>query len=180
MGNKGQSVPVTKDVMKLKAALERPEWSEEYWEYVELINTPFSDQLDQAKAIVDKFGPWESEVFPKFVIFLAKKRRLKALYPICQEFVAFTYMRASIEPVTVTSAKPLTEDQVELIKNKMKEKLEVTDIKLIQKLDQNLLSGFKLEWGYVDPEDTAVGAETLDFSLKTQLDNAAIANGGIP
>merc|ERR1719291_1260956 len=147
------------------------------FELTEKLNVAGISMLEEASAISNGMGPWESTVFPKYITFLAKKRRFKSLRAICEEYVQHLYNRESIEPVTVTSAAKLTDEQVEKIKTKMAEKLEVRDIKLIQKVDVKLLSGFKIEWGYTDPENPAVGSESIDLSLKSALEDAAVTAG---
>merc|ERR1712232_1456851 len=93
----------------------------------------------QAQVYLDTFGPWESTVLPKFVVFMAKKRRLPNLYALAEEYVSHLYQRQSIAPVTVTSGIPLSEEQTKKIKDKMAARLAVNDIKLIQKIDPDLL-----------------------------------------
>jgi len=172
----GESVVVTKDVMRFKRLMNSMD-SELKFELTAALNTPAVTLLDQASAFVNELGPWESTVFPKFVTFLAKKRRLKQLKAICEEFVCHLYNRESIEPVTVFSAAKLTDEQAEKIKAKMADKLQVRDIKLIQQIDPSLLSGFKIEWRYTDPENPLVGSESIDLSLQSALNVAAISSG---
>jgi F-type H+-transporting ATPase subunit delta len=173
---KSESVTVTKDVMRYKNLMESMDEDLKF-EMTSLLNRPGITILEEADAVTKSMGPWESTVFPSFIKFLAKKRRLKQLKPICQEYVQHLYARESIEPVTVFSASQLTNEQVDKIKTKMSEKLEVRDIKLIQKVDVSLLSGFKIEWGYTDPENPTVGAESIDLSLKSALEDAAVTAG---
>jgi len=170
----GESVAVTKDVMRYKTLMESMT-DEMKFEITNANNKPGITILERAGVIVNGMGPWESTVFPKYITFLAKKRRLKSLRAICEEYVSHLYHRESIEAVTVTSAARLTDEQVEKIKVKMAEKLEVRDIKLIQKVDNKLLSGFKIEWLYTDPENPAVGSESIDLSLKSALADAAVS-----
>merc|ERR1719291_1451123 len=132
------------------------------FELTDKLNVARITMLEEAKVLVNGMGPWESTVFPKYITFLAKKKRLKSLRAICEEYVQHLYCQESIEPVTVFSAAPLTDEQVDKIKTKMAEKLQVRDIKLIQKVDMKLLSGFKIEWGYTDPENPEVGSESID------------------
>jgi F-type H+-transporting ATPase subunit delta len=173
---KSESVPVTKDVMRYKNLMEGMDEDMKF-EMTAKLNVPGISILEEADTIVSSMGPWESTVFPKFITFMAKKRRLKQLKPLCQEYVQHLYARESIEPVTVFSAAPLTDEQVDKIKAKMAAKLQVRDIKLIQKIDMGLLSGFKIEWGYTDPENPSVGAESIDLSLKSALEDAAVTAG---
>ncbi|CAE8597629.1 unnamed protein product [Polarella glacialis] len=110
------------------------------------------DAVSLSKKLVETMGNMKSTVVPKFVTFLAKKKRLISLKKIVNQFVTTLYQQQSIAPVTVKSAQRLTEAQQASIKAKMKAKLGVQDIKLIQEVDASLLAGFFLEWGYVDPE----------------------------
>jgi len=172
-GAKSESVVVTKDVMRYKKLMESMDDDLKFKVTAEM-NVPGIDMLGTAQVIADSMGPWESTVFPKFVSFLAKKRRLKQLRPICEEYVQHLYDRESIEPVTVFSAEKLTEEQVDKIKTKMAAKLQVRDIKLIQNVEPKLLSGFKIEWGYTDPERPIYGSESIDLTLKFALEDAAV------
>ncbi|CAK0839400.1 unnamed protein product [Prorocentrum cordatum] len=169
-----ESVVVTKDVMRYKKLSESMDGDMKF-ELTAALNEPAISLTGQAAAIVSVMGPWESTVFPKFVTFLAKKRRIKQLRAICEEYVSHLYHQQSIEPVTVFSATQLTDEQVDKIKAKMAAKLQVRDIKLVQRVDMSLLSGFKIEWGYTDPENPLVGAESIDLSLKSALEEAAIS-----
>jgi len=169
----GESVGVTKDVMRYKKLMESMDEDMKF-ELTDKFNVAGITLLEKAGAIVNGMGPWESTVFPKYITFLAKKRRLKSLRAICEEYVSHLYNRESIEPVTVTSAATLSDEQVAKIKAKMTEKLDVRDIKLIQKVDLKLISGFKIEWLYTDPENPQVGSESIDLSLKSALEDAAV------
>jgi F-type H+-transporting ATPase subunit delta len=173
---KSESVVVTKDVMRFKK-LRESMGEDMRFDMTAKLNKAGLTMLDEANAYIEGMGPWESTVFPKYMTFLAKKRRLKQLMAICQEYVSHLYCRESIEPVTVISAAPLTEEQAEKIKTKMKAKLQVRDIKLIQKVDRTLISGFKIEWSYTDPERPDVGSESIDLTLKMAMDAAAVTAG---
>lgn len=169
----GESVPVTKDVMQYKKTYElMPQDLQESLSKALNKGESFLSEVEKAEVWKEQFGPWESTVFPKFMTFLAKKRRLTTLFVLSEEYVAHLYQRQSIAPVTVTSAMPLSEEQTATIKQKMAKQLEVNDIKLIQKIDRKLLSGFKIEWGYTDPENPVCGTESIDLSLSNQLEKA--------
>merc|ERR1719221_120393 len=120
--------------------------------------------------------PLQSTVVPKFVVFLAKKKRLMSLKVIAQEFVGQLYDQQSIAPVKVC-AERLTEEQLEGIKEKMKEKTGASDIKMIVLVDPGLLGGFTVEWGFPDPEDLSTPTDGIDLSLKAVLAKAALNEG---
>merc|ERR1712039_1137322 len=107
----------------------------------------------------------ESSVVPKFVTFLAKKKRLQALQPVVEEYMTSLYETQNIVPVRVRSAEPLTEEQKEAIKEKMKAKTGASDIKLVCQVDPNLLAGMTIEFGFTDPDVLGTPTEGADLSL---------------
>merc|ERR1712061_755977 len=112
-----------------------------------------------------------------FVVFLAKKKRLMSLKVIAQEFVGQLYDQQSIAPFKVVCAERLTEEQLEGIKEKMKEKTGASDIKMIVFVYPGLLGGFTVEWGFPDPEDLSTPTDGIDLSLKAVLAKAALNEG---
>lgn len=172
----GEAVQVSKDCMKVKNMFK----SQEYIDGLELlINDPFIDVLGQADVIIGNMGGLESTVMPKFIKFLAKKRRMMAIKAITEEYVKDLYESNGVVPVTVTSAAPLSEEQTDALKEKMKLKTGAQDIKLITIEDRELLGGFKIEWAYEDPQNRKVPQQGMDFSLKGMLLEAALAKGVI-
>merc|ERR1719401_509699 len=148
-------------------------------ELVLIQNEPAQDVLVTAARTAKLLEPFESTVMKKFITFLAKKRRLVGLLPVCKEYVAALYFSQSIAPVLVKSALPLTDEQMESIKEKMKAKTESGDIKLINEIDGTLLAGFTVEWGYIDPEKLEGPTNGIDLSLKSYLEKKAIDKGVI-
>eukprot|EP00439_Symbiodinium_sp_Y106_P019690 s4607_g2.t1 len=82
--------------------------------------------------------------------------------------------KESVSPVKVTSAVRLTDDQKSKIIEKMKVKCETDSIKLIEEIDGNLISGFKLEWGYIDPVNLDAPSHGVDLSLQNILNKKAL------
>jgi len=177
----GESVAVTKDVMRYKRVVEgemmgTKELEEFYFKKNSLpeLGTQDSKQIDMADLEIQYFGPWESTVFPKFIKFLAKKTRLPQLGAICQEYVSNLYVMQSIAPVVVTSAEKLSKQHAEAIKDKMRAKIGVNDIKLVQHVNPNLIAGFRVEWGFTDPELLDAGSEMIDMTFKATVQKAAL------
>jgi ATP synthase F1 delta subunit len=177
----GESVAVTKDVMRYKRVVEgemmgTKELEEFYFKKNSLpeLGTQDTKQVDVADLEIQYFGPWESTVFPKFVKFLAKKTRLPQLGAICHEYVSNLYVMQSIAPVVVTSAEKLTKGQADTIKEKMAKRIGVNDVKLVEQVNPNLIAGYKIEWGFTDPELLDAGSEMLDFSFKASIEKAAL------
>merc|ERR1712187_409772 len=87
------------------------------------------------------------------------------------------YATQNIAPVRVKSAQPLTEEQKEAIKEKMKAKTGASDIKLICQIDSTLIAGLTIEYGFVDPEQLGTPTSGEDMSLKRYLEKAALDQG---
>jgi len=171
---KAQAVPVTKDVMKIRKKFADPEFKTAY--YVEN-NRPFTSDLKRAEIMKDMLKPLESEVTEKFITFLAKKRRLKGLPQIVQFYVNSLYREESIEPIVVTSAVKLSDEEKNTIKEKMKAKTGASEIKIIAKEDPALLGGFKVQWSFMDPDNLITPTKTEDLTLKHMLKKAALGKG---
>jgi len=173
--NKGQSVQVTKDVMRIKKRLQSQQFVREITEV--MMDPATENQLVLCQEYIKIFEPFESDIMPKFMTFLAKKRRFESLRLITEQYMLEAYEQQGIEPVTVISATPLSDEQVEKLKAKMAATTGATDIKLLQKLDPGLVAGMVIEYGYDDPEDMSNPSNSLDLSLKTTLRKAALKEG---
>lgn len=168
-----ESVPVTKDVLKAKEMYENQDFLDDLYG---INGNPKLDDLQKAAGLC-KLMKFESQVMPKFVTYLAKKKRFKSFKAIVTHYMKSQYVENSIAPVTVTSAQKLSEEQVQTIKDKMKAKTGCKDVKLIVQQDAGLLAGLKIEWGYVDPVLLDAPSEGIDFSLKTYLVKKALLQG---
>jgi len=171
---KQEQVTVAQDMMMLKAKFLDEDFLDEL-QFV--VNETSFKELDRAKGLIKLLEPFGSTVVPKFILFLAKKKRLMSLKVIAQEFVSKLYDSQGIAPVKVSCAQRLTDEQMEGIKEKMKEKTGANDIKLIVEVDASLLGGFTVEWGYPDPEDLSTPTDGIDLSLKAILAKAALNQG---
>ncbi|CAE7247703.1 atpD [Symbiodinium natans] len=173
---KEEDAAVMADILKIKSFYE----DETIFEELSLVQNDFNlTEVERADKILDMVKPLKSTVTPKFVKFLAKKMRLKGLKAICLEYVQSAYFKESVAPVKVTSAVRLSEAQKEKIIEKMKVKCETDSIKLIEEVDGNLISGFKLEWGYIDPEKLDAPSHGVDLSLRNILNKKALQVGGL-
>lgn len=172
--SKNESVQVTKDMMKLKIAFKE---DDDFLDGMLAQNTPSNSQVDNAQLVVDLLQPLESTVLPKFLTFLGKKRRLCSLNKIAEQYIQTLYINASIAPVKVIGATMLTDAQKTAIKDKMKKKLDVDDINLTCEVDVGLIGGFKIQYGYTDPDRLRIPTQEIDISLKRSLEVAAVKEG---
>mmetsp|Transcript_112929 Transcript_112929/g.358741 ORF Transcript_112929/g.358741 Transcript_112929/m.358741 type:complete len:271 (+) Transcript_112929:71-883(+) len=178
---KGESVPVTKDIMKVRKFYEMilDDKLEGTQKYLDLINGQASvDMTDVGRAAeISSLMGMESTVLPGFFRFLAKKRRFNGLSMIADFYMEELYKEQNIVPVRVTSAQSLTDEQRESIKNKMKKITGAADIKLVTSVNADLLGGFKIEYNFLDADNIRGPQEALDYSLKTVLQKAAVGQG---
>ncbi|CAJ1337295.1 unnamed protein product [Effrenium voratum] len=171
---KGEQVAVTEDALKIKKMF----YDEDFLgKLVKIQNKPEYTNVEKAQQTVELLKPLKSTVMPKFIVFLAKKRRLKGLKVIMFEYAQSMYFQQSITPVKVTSAQRLSEGQLEKIKEKMKGKVGTTDVKLVPEVDPTLIGGFTLEWGYTDPVNLYAPTHGVDMSLKQILSKRALRKG---
>ncbi|CAE7213386.1 atpH, partial [Symbiodinium necroappetens] len=114
--SKGEDVAATQDMLKIKELYQ----SEDFQDSLFLVTNDYNlTAVEQAEALIKLVQPLQSSVVPKFIVFLAKKNRLRGLKAICLEYVQSLYYRQSITPVTVRVAQRLTADQLEKLKEKM-------------------------------------------------------------
>jgi len=178
---KGESVPVTKDIMKVRKfyKLILDDQLEITQKYLDLINGQASVEMtDVGRAEeISKMMGMESTVLPGFFRFLAKKRRFNGLSMIADYYMEELYKEQNIVPARVTSAQALTEEQKQSIKAKMKKLTGADDIKLVSSVNADLLGGFKIEYNFLDADNMRGPQEALDYSLKTVLQKAAVGQG---
>lgn len=174
-----ESVAVTRDVLKVKQLLAETFTPFEQKMH-EFVNQPLIDGIEKANGILELINeetPLESTVFPKFVRYLAKKKRLPMLKQALQNYVTTVYETQQIEPVLCKSAQPLTDAQKNTIKEKMKAKLGATDIKLICEVNPRLVAGLALEWGFVDPELLYCPTGGSELTMKMVLEKVSTSKG---
>jgi len=173
-----EAVPVMQDMLYLKAMFESEEANKGKDKWFDLVNVPKITLVQRAEQFVDFMkDDLKSTAVPKFIVFLAKKRRLDILRPLTLRYVKNMYELQSIVPMQVESAAPMSEAQIKNLKEQMKKKLGVQDIKVISKIDPALVAGFKLYWDYEDPEKLKNPQMFLDASFQTHLQSAALSNG---
>lgn len=95
----------------------------------------------------------------QFLHFLENKRRLAIFFQILPLFEALVHEDHGILKIGVRTASPLTDEQVEQIKQRMHERFD-REILASVKLDPSLIGGFK-----VRVRDTI-----YDYSIATQLE----------
>eukprot|EP00929_Paragymnodinium_shiwhaense_P053434 TRINITY_DN2673_c0_g1_i1.p2 TRINITY_DN2673_c0_g1~~TRINITY_DN2673_c0_g1_i1.p2 ORF type:complete len:299 (-),score=120.31 TRINITY_DN2673_c0_g1_i1:213-1109(-) len=171
---KEESRAVTQDVMKVKDMMDNEEFLEELKLF---INEPFQTETVKADGIVKLLSPMESTVFPKYVKFLSKKKRLPMLTEVIDYYMKMQYKTQGIEPVRILTAQRLTDEQRANVIEKMKKKSGAADIKLIEEVRPELVAGMVIEWAFTDPDELTCPTEGIDLSLKNVVKRAAVKEG---
>lgn len=168
---------VTKDVMKVKELLR----NDAFREKLQLMMAePYLSDTDKGKELCKLWAPLESTVFPKFVLFIAKKKRLAMMSckdGVFDQYMLDQYKTQNIMPVRVQSAKRLTEAQKEKIITKMIAKTGASDIKLVLEVLPALKAGLTIEWAFTDPDVMVSPTEGMDLTLKNLLQKACTKEG---
>lgn len=94
----------------------------------------------------------------QFLHFLVDKNRIIALPDICAAFDAMHDDHMGVQKVRVVSARPLADDQVVAMKERLSKRFERT-IEAKLEIDEDLIAGFIV----------VAGDLVLDYSIKTQL-----------
>jgi F-type H+-transporting ATPase subunit delta len=94
----------------------------------------------------------------QFLHFLVDKTRIVALPEICAAFDAMHDDHMGIQKVRVVSARPLADEQVTTLKERLSKRFE-RSIAATLEIDEDLIAGFIV----------IAGDLVLDYSIKTQL-----------
>ena len=124
-----------------------------------LIKDPTNNKQDQIKVILEiseKFGL--NNLLTKFLNFLISKRRFFYLDKILKNFVDTCSKKRGEVKAELISAKKLSEDEIEKIKNELSKNFS-SKIKLNYKYDESLIGGLVVQ----------VGSLMVDTSIKNKL-----------
>lgn len=153
---------VEASLAKLKAALDGSE------ELRALTTSPLVERSQAVSAISAVARTLELDpLTAKFVGTLAQNRRLAQLGPAIRAFNTIAAQYRGETNAEVASAHPLTDDQVEGLKAKLKS-LAGRDVNIDMRVDPALLGGLVVR----------MGSRMIDGSLRTKLNSLASAMKG--
>lgn len=133
-----------------------------------LIRNPKVSREDTAKAMDAVAGVLGlSELTRNFIGVLAANRRLSALPEIVRAFGAIAAAQRGEVTAEVTSAHPLTDDQLAQLTARLKAR-EGKEIKLKASVDPEILGGLVVR----------IGSRQIDSSIRTRLNTLANAMKG--
>lgn len=128
-------------------------------DFAAFVENPVIPAEQQTQALQALFANKLRAETLEFLHFLVAKNRLNALQGICRAFAILGREHHNILEVTVTSAIALTPEQVERIREKLRQRYGKT-IELSLEEDPALIGGFQIQ----------VGDQVLDSSVATKLE----------
>lgn len=112
---------------------------------------------EKKELLIKSFAGRIDEMCLNFLCLLADKKRINEVSLILKEFHSLCNAYHGIEEGIVYSARPLSDSQIKDLENSFK--MRDRHVELIQKLDESLISGFKI----------VLEDEVVDASLKSKI-----------
>lgn len=153
---------VSADLTSLRKALDTSA------DLARLVRSPVFSAADQEKAlnaILAQMGA--NTLTTKFVLLLARKRRLGALTAIIKAYESLVAKARGETEAEVASARPLSDSEITALKTALKSQLG-KEPRLSTKIDPTLLGGLVVK----------VGSRMIDSSVRTKLDGLRSAMKG--
>lgn len=132
---------------------------------VRLVRSPVFSAGDQEKALTSVLArAGLSPLSTSFFLLLARNRRLFVVGDVIRGFRALLARHRNETAAEVTSAQPLSDSHLAMLKDTLKSSLG-RDVKLTTKVDPGILGGLVVK----------VGSRMIDSSLKTKLNSLKLA-----
>lgn len=129
-------------------------------DFKKLLDSPFVDKEEKKKVIKNAFGKVFDETFLNFLYVVIDKNRTGKLVGIKDEFKKLVLSSSGVERIYVTSAKKLSDKELEKIKKSLEEKYSGKKIELKNEVDETLIGGIQI----------TVHDESIDLSAKNSLE----------
>ncbi|MDJ0733774.1 MAG: ATP synthase F1 subunit delta [Nostocaceae cyanobacterium] len=123
------------------------------------LGNPFITVEDKKAVINRVLGDGANAYLRNFLMLLVDRRRIILLADICQEYLALLRQLTQTALAEVTSAVPLTEEQQQTVKEKVKAMTGAVNVELETKIDSDIIGGVIIK----------VGSQVIDASLRGQL-----------
>lgn len=128
-------------------------------QYLHLLGEPSIPKGERTELIEKAFGTQAERYLVNFLKLLCEKSIIHEFAGCCEEFTRRYYADHNISEAAVTSAVPLTDIQMERLKEKL-EKISGRKILLVQKHDVSVLGGLRVE----------LEGKQLDGTVQSRLD----------
>ena len=120
---------------------------------------PFISAEDKKGVISKILSDDTNPMFRNFLMLLVDRRRIILVEGIAQEYLALLRQLNQTVLAEVISAVPLTNEQQETIKEKVKSMTNAREVELDTKIDSDIIGGVIIK----------VGSQVVDSSLRGQL-----------
>ena len=154
--------PVSRELERFQALLDSSD------DLRRLVKSPVFSAEEQEAALQAIFNTVGIDgLATKLILLLAKNRRLSAVSGIIQAYRSLVAEARGEVTADVTSAEPLTEPQLDILKNELAQTMG-RNVMLVTRIDDSLIGGLIVK----------VGSRMIDASLKTKLQNLKLMMKG--
>ncbi|MDQ2872882.1 MAG: ATP synthase F1 subunit delta [Candidatus Eremiobacteraeota bacterium] len=112
----------------------------------EFFLSPVVGRAEKEAVITAAFGGKMNEITLHSVLLLVRKRREALLQEIARQYASLEVRARGAEPLTITSAKPLGEDELNALVARL-EALYAKKFDVTQRVDSNLIGGVRVTMG---------------------------------
>jgi F-type H+-transporting ATPase subunit delta len=148
---------ITSDVNNLRELLNSTPALTDY------LNNPVV-RIEAKREIIKKtISPQVCEQTSNFLLILADRNRIDYLEAIAERYLELVYELANIKIVEVTSATEMSDEQQQMLIDKLQTMTNAKEIKLLITLDASLMGGFLVK----------TNSQVIDLSVKGQLKELA-------
>ena len=130
---------ITSDINNLRELLTSTQVLTDY------LNNP-SVRIEAKREIIKKtISPQVCEQTSNFLLILADRNRINYLEAITERYLELVYELANIKIVEVASASEISEEQQQMLIDKLQTMTNAKEIKLLISLDASLMGGFLIK-----------------------------------
>jgi F-type H+-transporting ATPase subunit delta len=122
-------------------------------------DNPFIQPENKKNLLKQLLGEGVNPYLRNFILLLVDRRRISFLEPILQQYVSLLRELNQTVLAEVTSAIPLTDGQLQTVKEKVLSITKAREVEIETKIDTDLIGGVVIK----------VGSQVIDASLRGQL-----------
>ncbi len=123
------------------------------------LDNPFIQPETKKNLLKQLLGEGVNPYLRNFILLLVDRRRISFLEPILQQYVNLLRELNQTVLAEVTSAVPLTDAQLQTVKEKVLSITKAREVEIVTKIDTDLIGGVVIK----------VGSQVIDASLRGQL-----------
>lgn len=128
-----------------------------------LLNHPKIEKSEKEKVIESSFGPFVSKDMTGLLLIMVSKDRQGKIVETLKYFLDKVKEYKKIGTVTVSTAKPLTQEQKKKVISRLLDTTRYVDFEVEYLIDETLIGGMVIR----------IGDRVVDSSIKTKLDELA-------